>query len=40
MHVSHSLSKLGYRSRAQLAAWAVERGFRAEVDPAAEIIAR
>ena len=34
MHVSHSLSKLGYRSRAQLAAWAVETGARVDRDPA------
>ena len=40
MHVSHSLNKLGYRSRAQLAAWAVETGFRADLDPAGEIIPR
>ncbi|MDQ6908153.1 MAG: LuxR C-terminal-related transcriptional regulator [Chloroflexota bacterium] len=26
MHVSNSLSKLGFRSRAQLAAWAAVRG--------------
>jgi DNA-binding NarL/FixJ family response regulator len=40
MHVSHSLSKLGYRSRAQLAAWAVETGFRADLTPAAEVVPR
>jgi non-specific serine/threonine protein kinase len=40
MHVSHSLSKLGYRSRAQLAAWAVESGARVDLDPAGEIIPR
>ena len=40
MHVSHSLSKLGYRSRAQLAAWAVESGARADLNPAGETTPR
>ena len=26
-HVEHILSKLGFQSRAQVAAWAVERGL-------------
>ena len=26
-HVTHILNKLGFRSRAQIAAWAVERGL-------------
>jgi DNA-binding NarL/FixJ family response regulator len=29
-HVTHMLSKLGLRSRAQLAVWASEQGLRAE----------
>ena len=40
MHVSHSLSKLGYRSRAQLAAWAVESGARADLDTVGETTPR
>jgi DNA-binding CsgD family transcriptional regulator len=28
-HVEHILAKLGFRSRAQIAGWAVERGLRA-----------
>jgi non-specific serine/threonine protein kinase len=31
-HVRHILTKLGQRSRAQIAAWAVERGLVASAD--------
>jgi DNA-binding NarL/FixJ family response regulator len=30
VHVDHILNKLGFRSRAQVAAWAVEHGLRAK----------
>jgi DNA-binding NarL/FixJ family response regulator len=36
MHVSNSLSKLGFRSRTQLAAWAVARDGERAVAPARE----
>jgi DNA-binding NarL/FixJ family response regulator len=34
-HVQNILNKLGFSSRAQIAAWAAERAMRAEVDPEA-----
>jgi DNA-binding CsgD family transcriptional regulator/predicted negative regulator of RcsB-dependent stress response len=33
VHVKHILSKLGFRSRAQVAAWAAQRGLTASVGP-------
>jgi DNA-binding NarL/FixJ family response regulator len=32
-HVEHILTKLGFRSRAQIAVWAVERGLVASERP-------
>jgi non-specific serine/threonine protein kinase len=31
-HVAHILGKLGFRTRAQVAAWAAERGLHAGAD--------
>ena len=35
VHVKHILGKLGFRSRSQVAVWAVERGLRHPVDASA-----
>jgi DNA-binding NarL/FixJ family response regulator len=32
-HVANILNKLGFRSRAQVAAWAVERGLARTIGP-------
>ena len=32
-HVEHLLAKLGFRSRVQVAGWAVEQGLRPRGDP-------
>ena len=32
-HVGHILDKLGFSSRAQIAAWAAERGLTGDSDP-------
>jgi DNA-binding NarL/FixJ family response regulator len=32
VHVSHILNKLGYHTRAEIANWAMQRGFGAQVD--------
>lgn len=36
MHIGHSLTKLGFRSRAQLAAWIAEQSFRGVPKPQVE----